>query len=242
VPRQLFEDAVRGSRAYSRNRWTVLTSTIAHLLAIAAFVSGSLMATGALPDVRGRLTAFMPADIALPEMPPPAGAPRRAASNPSAAPTTAPTTIDYTAEVVPKVEPSSGGDVGDLDSRVAGVAEGVVGGSSLAGGGVLVAPPPTQEPAKLLRVGGDVRAPQRIASAPLVYPAVAQAARIEGDVVLDAIIDATGVVRDVHVRRSVHLLDEAAVAAVRQWRYKPTLLNGVPVPVIMTVTVSFRLQ
>lgn len=60
--------------------------------------------------------------------------------------------------------------------------------------------------------------------------------------ILEATIGPTGAVTDVIVLRSVPLLDEAAVDAVRQWQYTPTLLNGVPVPVIMTVTVNFSLR
>ena len=59
---------------------------------------------------------------------------------------------------------------------------------------------------------------------------------------MEATIGATGNVTAVNVLRSVPLLDEAAVNAVRQWVYTPTLLNGVPVPVIMTVTVNFQLR
>jgi protein TonB len=75
-----------------------------------------------------------------------------------------------------------------------------------------------------------------------VYPPVAQAARVQGVVILEAVIGPTGLVTDVNVLRSVPLLDDAAISAVRQWVYTPTLLNGVPVPVIMTVTVNFTMS
>jgi len=74
------------------------------------------------------------------------------------------------------------------------------------------------------------------------YPPIAQAARVSGTVILDALIAEDGSVRDVKVMRSVTLLDAAAIEAVRQWRFTPTLLNGVPVQVIMTVTVTFNLN
>ena len=77
---------------------------------------------------------------------------------------------------------------------------------------------------------------------PPTYPPVAQAARVQGIVILEAVIGPSGRVTEVKVLRSVPLLDAAAVAAVRQWEYTPTLLNGVLVPVIMTVTVNFTLQ
>jgi protein TonB len=109
--------------------------------------------------------------------------------------------------------------------------------------GAIIAPPPVPpEPQKLLRPGGQVSAPQRITANAPEYPGAARAARIEGTVILDAVIDVNGSVRDVRVLRSIALLDQAAVAAVRQWRYTPALLNGIPVPVIMTVTVTFKLQ
>jgi protein TonB len=75
-----------------------------------------------------------------------------------------------------------------------------------------------------------------------VYPPLALAARVEGPVLLEAIIDTEGRVQAVRVLRSPPMLDAAAVEAVRQWRYTPTLLNGTPVPVIMTVNVMFQLR
>ena len=75
-----------------------------------------------------------------------------------------------------------------------------------------------------------------------VYPAIARAAHLEGVVILEAVIREDGRVRDVRVLRSIPLLDAAAVEAVRQWRFTPTLLNGEPVPVVMTITVAFRLR
>jgi protein TonB len=75
-----------------------------------------------------------------------------------------------------------------------------------------------------------------------VYPSIAQSARVQGVVILEATIGENGRVKDVKVLRSIPLLDQAAIDAVRQWEYTPTLLNNVPVPVIMTVTVQFTLN
>jgi TonB family protein len=93
-----------------------------------------------------------------------------------------------------------------------------------------------------LRVGGDIREPRKLADVKPVYPAVAQAANVQGIVILEALINQEGNVADVVVLRSVQLLDAAAVEAVQQWQYTPTLLNGSPVDVIMTVTVNFSLS
>ncbi len=75
-----------------------------------------------------------------------------------------------------------------------------------------------------------------------VYPPLARSSRVEGVVILEAVLDATGRVDSVRVLRSIPLLDQAAVDAVRQWRFTPARLNGVPVPVVMTVTVNFTLR
>lgn len=92
-----------------------------------------------------------------------------------------------------------------------------------------------------VRVGGSIKAPTQTSKVQPVYPAEALAARVQGIVILEAIIGVDGSVTDTKVLRSVPLLDQAAMNAVRQWRYTPTLLNGVAVPVIMTVTVTFNL-
>jgi len=65
---------------------------------------------------------------------------------------------------------------------------------------------------------------------------------VQGVVILEAVIDTNGDVADARILRSIPMLDQAAVDAVRQWRFTPTLLNGVPVQVIMTVTVNFTLN
>lgn len=77
---------------------------------------------------------------------------------------------------------------------------------------------------------------------PPVYPAAAQEARVQGIVVIEARVDESGNVSDTHVLRSIPLLDQAAIDAVKQWQYEPTLMNGAAVPVIVTVTVNFTLR
>ena len=93
--------------------------------------------------------------------------------------------------------------------------------------------------AKAVHVGGQVRPPIRIKEVAPVYPAIAQSARVQGDVVIEATIDENGKVADARVVKSVPLLDQAALDAVKQWEYRPSLLNGVPTAVVMTVTVKF---
>ena len=90
-----------------------------------------------------------------------------------------------------------------------------------------------------VRVGGQIKPPTKIKDVKPIYPAIAQSAGVTGSVTIEATIGEDGKVSDAKVVRSVALLDQAALAAVRQWEYMPTLLNGVPVPVLTTITVNF---
>ena len=93
-----------------------------------------------------------------------------------------------------------------------------------------------------VRIGGEIKPPVKLHDVRPVYPEDAKAAGIQGVVIIQATIDTAGNVHDARVLRSIPGLDEAALEAVRQWQFAPTDLNGVPVPVIMTVTVNFALQ
>ena len=92
------------------------------------------------------------------------------------------------------------------------------------------------------RVGGAVQPPRKTKDVAPVYPPIAQQARVQGVVILEARVDENGNVSHTHVLRSIPLLDQAAIDAVKQWQYEPTLLNGSPIPVIMTLTVNFSLR
>ena len=94
-----------------------------------------------------------------------------------------------------------------------------------------------------LRVGGEVKAPVLTNRVEPNYPEAARKARMEGVVILEAIITASGAVEEVKVLKSVNpLLDASAVRAVQQWRYRPATLNGRAVRVYLTVTVTFNLH
>jgi TonB family protein len=93
--------------------------------------------------------------------------------------------------------------------------------------------------ASAVRVGGTVRPPVKIKDVQPVYPEIAKQAKVSGIVIIEATIDAEGKVADTKVLRSAPLLEQAAVDAVRQWEYKPSMQNGKAVPVVMTVTVNF---
>lgn len=153
-------------------------------------------------------------------------------ANPNAAPIEAPKEIKPESTVPSVGEGVPGGVEG-------GVPGGVVGGVV---GGLPEAPPPPPPPAAPIRVGGNIKTPSKVRDVKPVYPPIAQSARVQGVVIIEATIGPDGRVKDAKVLRSIPLLDQAALDAVKQWVYSPTLLNGVPVPVIMTVTVNFTLQ
>ena len=96
-------------------------------------------------------------------------------------------------------------------------------------------------PDEPIRIGNGVPPPTKIHDVPPVYPPAAREAGVQGLVILEATIDPTGEVGSLEVLRSVPELEEAAVAAVEQWRYEPTLVDGAPVSVLMTVTINFLL-
>lgn len=93
--------------------------------------------------------------------------------------------------------------------------------------------------AAAVRIGGQIKPPTKIKDVQPVYPAIARTARVAGVVTIEATIGPDGKVIDATVVRSIPLLDQAALDAVQQWEYTPTLLNGVPVPVLVTVTINF---
>jgi TonB family protein len=128
-------------------------------------------------------------------------------------------------------------------------ATGVVRGSGTRDAAAPPPPPPPPPPpvppdwaAGALRVGGVIAAPQRIKDARPIYPPDAMAAKVMGVVRVEALIDPTGKISHTRVIESIPELDQAAVDAIEQWEFTPTLLNGVPQPVFVTMTVNFTLK
>jgi protein TonB len=222
------------------NAFTGVVSVLLHAAALAAILVVPLLSDDPLPDRSGEVQAFFasPIELApLPPPPPPSAAPRvaRAPGPVSAGGFVAP--VEVPTEIVPEAILDLGLDGGLASGVEGGVPGGVVGGIV---GGLPDAPPPP--PAEPVRVGLDVKEPRRLKEVPPVYPSIAAQSGLEGVVVLECIIDPRGRVQDVKVVRGLPLLDDAAVEAVRQWVYTPTLVNGVPTSVIMTVRVTFRLN
>ncbi len=91
-----------------------------------------------------------------------------------------------------------------------------------------------------VKVGGPIRAPTKVKNVEPEYPAIAKSARVGGVVQIQATIGPDGKVRDAEVTKSVPLLDQAALDAVKQWEYRPTMVKGTAVPVVVNVAVDFR--
>jgi TonB family protein len=215
-------------------------SLIVHLIVIGAAMAYSVLAPGPLPTPR-QMLAFDDADmVKVFDIELPAPAPHRDAApvdtvSPDAAPLEAPHGI--TAETgLEGVHAASSSEVIGIENA---------GGGALDSVGTVerVAPPPPPPPPQTpIHLRSGMQPPRKIVDARPSYPAIAQAARVGGMVILEAVIDAQGNVEAVRVLRSIPLLDRAAVDAVKQWTFTPTLLNGVPVPIVMTVTVNFELR
>ena len=106
-------------------------------------------------------------------------------------------------------------------------------------------PPPLPEfvdGVRPVRVGGNVKPPRKIRDVKPIYPAIAQQAGVQGVVIIQAVLDTYGNVYNAHVLRGQPLLDEAALQAVQGWQFEPTQVNGVPTPLVMTVTVNFTMD
>jgi protein TonB len=98
-------------------------------------------------------------------------------------------------------------------------------------------------PGREVTVGSQIVAPKKVHDVRPIYPKMAQRDRIQGIVILEGAIAPTGCVTSLSILRSAHrALNFSAVQAVLGWRFTPTLVDGQPVPVIMTVTVNFTLR
>jgi periplasmic protein TonB len=196
-----------------------------------------LTATDMLPKAPS-IIAFVADTPAPPPPPAPPAAkpatpePTRPASAP-AAPIEAPSEITPPAAVIASAAATVEGraEVGVQGGESGGVAGGIV-------GGVVEAPPPA--PQAPVRIGGRITAPALLHRVEPAYSTVASSAHLTGMVILEAVVDTTGCVQSVKVVRSAHpVLDGAAIDALKQWRYKPLVLNGDPASFVLTVTVNF---
>jgi protein TonB len=142
--------------------------------------------------------------------------------------------------------PPDSGTIGVIGGVAGGIpggqAGGVLGGILGSTGGAAIAPPPPPAEKRIMRIGGDLKPPRQIYAPQPAYPVIAKQAQIQGTVVIDAVIDEHGNVVQARALSGPPLLIPAALAAVAQWRYQPTYLNGQAISVAMHVEVHFLLQ
>lgn len=225
-----------GLRSYLRG--SVPISIGLHLLVLFVVFVIPLTANLVLPVI----TVELPEYVKLAPMPPPpevaVSTPRRTidtAPAPQTAPTSAPPTILDGPEPPAYAPPAIPGAIPGISTSGSGL------GTSI---GEPAAPPPPEPPKQKgpVRVADLPVPPRKITDARPIYPEIARQARREGTVVMEAVLDTSGRVTQLRVIQSVALLDQAAMDAVRQWRYTPTTLGGHPVSVLMTITIRFQLQ
>ena len=240
-------------RAPHRGVVPLLISSAVHVVVIGAVVAVPVLYfNAALPEVPVML-AFVAAPPPPPPPPPPAPPPPAPKPATRPKPKPVPTNVARPVPVEPPAEiraenagTETAGEEGMPGGVDGGVPEGILGGVV---GGIVpsaIVPPPPPPPQVVargpVRVGGAITAPALVSRVEPVYPRLAVSAHVQGVVILEAVVDREGRVESVKVLRSIPLLDDAAAAAVRQWRYSPLLLNGRPERFVLTVTVSFSLD
>ncbi len=236
---ELFHDVTdRRPRASRATGGTLAVSIAAHALILTAVIVVPLLATDTLPIPLDVVDVFVRDAPPPPPPPPPLGTRTPVTKAPQVSDDAPVAPPDKIAREIPR-PPITDYPMSVVEPTGHGVPDGVA--KSVAIATPPPPPPPPPVPQKAVRLSA-VDMPRKLHDVSPVYPQLALRANIEGVVVVEAVIAVDGSVRDARILRSVALLDRAALDAVRQWRYAPTRLNGVAVPVIVTVTVQFRLQ
>jgi periplasmic protein TonB len=253
----MFEQTFVDGTGKTNKGWTVIVSFILQMLLIGVIVLIPLIYTDTLP--KATLTSFL---VAPPPPPPPPPPPVAAA--PVKVVKVAPRQFDAGRLMAPKQIPreiamikeeelpppaASAGVVGGVPGGVPGGAPGgVIGG--IIGSVPTAAPPPPppvkQEakpaPPQRIKVGGNVQAANLIRKITPQYPPLAKQARVQGVVKFQAIIGKDGTIQNLQLLTGHPLLVPSAQEAVKQWMYRPTLLNGEPVEVVTQIDVNFTLS
>ncbi len=241
----MFDDLViSGQPKPTHKRWTVFVSAAFQILLLGILILIPLIYTEALP--RQMLSTLLVAPPPPPPPPPPPAAQVQKVVRPVArliqagkmmAPTVIPKKVTIIKEEELPPDVSNLGVVGGVPGGIpSGSSAGVLGGIL---GGIPGMPPPP--PPKRIRIGGMVQQANLVRMVQPVYPAIAKAARIQGTVILHAVIAKDGSIQELQYMSGPPLLVQTAMDAVRQWRYRPTLLNGEPVEVETTIQVIFSL-
>jgi protein TonB len=242
----MFEDSLLesgGKLKDKRGRYTSVAFLIeAAILGIVLLIP--LFITDELPAAQ--LVTMLVAPSPPPPPPPPAAAPVRVVKQVQTdivngqlrTPTRIPKKIQQIIEDAPPPSVAVQGVVGGVPGGIpGGTPNGVI-------GSILSAVPvaaPQLAPPKIVRVSSGVSAGMLVRKVTPTYPPLARQARVQGSVMLEAVISANGTIEDLKVISGHPLLVKAAVDAVKQWRYRPYLLNGSPVEVQTQIQVNFTL-
>jgi periplasmic protein TonB len=244
----MFEDSLLESsgRLRTKRKWTTVLSLVLQCLLIGVMILVPLIYTEALP--RQQLMTFLVAPPPPPPPPPPPAAmPVRVVkvvqtdilNGQLRTPTKIPEKVAMIKEEAAPPPMTTAGVIGGVPGGVPGGSLGGVMGGIIGGTPVAV---PKQAIPNRVRVSAGVQQGNLISQVKPTYPAIAKSARIQGAVVLQAEISKQGTIENLRVISGHPMLVQNALDAVKQWRYKPYLLNGEPVPVETTVTVNFTLS
>jgi len=236
----MFDQLVESTNKSTTHKvWTVWLSALIQALILGILILIPLIYTSALPSAM--MTTFLVAPPPPPPPPPPAvkvivkPQPKFIQQGKLVAPTVIPKKIQMIKEEAqPDVGMTGGVPGGVPGGSGGGVLGGIIGGAP---GGL----PPPPKPVEIMRVGGNVMAAKLVRQVTPVYPQIAKTAHISGSVVLHAIIAKDGTIQELQFISGPPLLMHAAMDAVKQWRYQPTLLNNQPVKVDTNITVIFNL-
>jgi len=240
----MFEDSLieSGGRLKTKRGRTTMVSFVLQVVVVAILILIPLLFTEALP--KGQLMTFLVAPPPPPPPPPPPAAVKIVkavetdiVNNQLRTPTKIPKTVKIIQEE--DAPPPSAGVVGGVPGGVpGGSASGVIGG--------IISSTPVAVPkvaVTRVRVSAGVTQGMKVHDVQPQYPQMAKIARVQGPVVLAAVIGKDGTIQNLRVVSTASpLLNQAAVEAVKQWRYRPYILNGEPVDVDTTITVNFTLS
>ncbi len=245
----MFDELVDSGPQTKRTKkwWTVIVSAVFQGMLLGILILIPLIYTEALP--KAMLTTFLVAPAPPPPPPPPAPAAptivhhvaRIIQQGKMMAPSVIPKKVNIIKEEELPPDVSAVGVVGGVPGGMPGGQAGGVLGGIIGGIGGGAPPPPPKAAPQRVRVGGNVQQAKMVRMIQPTYPAIAKQAHIQGTVILHAIIAKDGTVQELQLMGGPPLLVKAAMDAVRQWRYQPTLLNGDPVEVDTTISVIFSL-
>src|ERR1051326_5109869 len=237
----MFEDSLMesGGRIHTRRGWTTLISVSFQILVVLVMILIPLIYTEALPTQM--ITTFLVAPPPPPPPPPPAQMVKvtKIETELENGQLKTPTKIPEKIKIVKEEEapPPSAGVLGGVAGGVPGGAlNGVLGGILGSQQGPKLAAP------QKVRVSQGVLEGNLIRKVEPTYPPIAKTARIQGSVVLHAIISKQGTIENLQVISGHPMLTQSAVEAVKQWKYRPYMLSGEPVEVDTTITVNFTLS